>query len=107
MRAHALLKRKVLRENDSPRRIRVDWDFMARNLAKHLCAVVDANAAERVLTQAMTDATSLDAPIDFWGRVAAAYESAARRAGRALSQLIVESLRRYDETAHCVSGRRS
>ena len=87
--------------------MRFDWNFISRNLAKHLCLTADAGAVDRLLAQAKADATALDAPADFWTRVAAAYEDEMRRTGREQSELIVESLRRHDEAARRASGRRS
>jgi len=87
--------------------MRLDWNFISRNLATHLCVVLETSAIERVLEQAKADAIALDAPPDFWERVAAAYESQIRRAGRERSELIIEALRRNDEAARQASGRQS
>ena len=82
----------------------VDWNFIARDLSKHLFSVNDGAAIERILEQARADAIRLSAPPDFWSRVAAEYEQQAQRTGRRQNEQVIEALRHNDETARNPSG---
>jgi hypothetical protein len=77
----------------------VDWMFLARDLAAHLAAVADTEAAERILLDAERDAARLVVPPDFWSRVADEYERRARERGPEVNDLVRAKLRRH-QVAH-------
>ena len=62
---------------------KLDWDFLARNLARHLISTDDVETMERIIEDGERDARALDAPSDFWMRVAEQYRSEERRLGLA------------------------
>jgi hypothetical protein len=74
--------------------MKLDWSFLARNLARHLASVDDVEAIERIMEDAERDALALDAPPEFWMRVADEYRSAQRCIGPAGGNAIDELGRR-------------
>ena len=56
--------------------MKLDWKFLARNLARQLASIDDVGAVERIVDDAERDARSLSAPDDFWVQVAEEYRSA-------------------------------
>ena len=74
--------------------MKLDWSFLARNLARHLASVDDVEAIERIMEDAERDARALDAPSEFWMRVADEYRSADKRVGPAGATALDELRRR-------------
>lgn len=58
--------------------MRIDWPYLARNLAGHLQAARETDAIERILDDAQKDAASLSAPPDWWQMVLREYQSLIR-----------------------------
>jgi hypothetical protein len=74
--------------------MKLDWSFLARNLARHLASVDDVEAIERIMEDAERDARALGAPPDFWMWVVDEYRSAERRIGPAGGNALDELCRR-------------
>ena len=68
----------------------LDWTFLARNLARHLALIGDADAMARTLEDAEQDARDLGAPHDFWLRVAHEYRSEEERLGSGRRRILDE-----------------
>jgi hypothetical protein len=55
--------------------VRVDWPFLARDLAKRLGAIEDLGRIQHILQDAEKDAASLGAPDGWWQSVAREYRT--------------------------------
>ena len=58
--------------------VRIDWPYLARNLAAHLHAARETDAIQRILDDAQKDAASLSPPPDWWQMVLREYQSLVR-----------------------------
>lgn len=77
--------------------VKLDWEFIAKNLARHLASVDDVQAMERIIEDAERDARALSAPSHFWTWVASEYCSQEKRIGRGTGAAFAELRRRQPD----------
>jgi hypothetical protein len=74
--------------------MKLDWAFLARNLAAHLAAATSMENVDRILQDAQRDAAQLLAPPEFWSYVSDEYGKQASQRGVEARDDVRAALRR-------------